>query len=214
MRLLMSGCMMAGVLLTACSGRPAYPVTEHAHVTPIEGILWMSTEMDRDEAERLFKIAIDQGDIRALVNLGYLYERDSDNVLQAPAVQQRQLTAAVRLYRLAAEKGDVMAQTNLGAICIERLPDWAAKVGACHSQSEAAHWFRLAADQSYLKATVYLGYMSEHGLGGLEKDKAEATRLYRLAQERGEELGAVFLYDMEEERKSSERRAGNKDVKP
>jgi len=44
--------------------------------------------------------------------------------------------------------------------------------------------YRLAADQGYVDAQVYLGSMYELGLG-VTQDYTEATRLYRLAVDQG-----------------------------
>lgn len=50
--------------------------------------------------------------------------------------------------------------------------------------SEAAHWFRLAAEQGHSNAQVNLGFMYYHGKGVIQ-DYQEAMRWYRLAADQG-----------------------------
>ena len=50
---------------------------------------------------------------------------------------------------------------------------------------EAAHLYKLAADQGEAYAQLYLGRFYENGRGGLPKDDQEAARLYRLAADQG-----------------------------
>ena len=49
--------------------------------------------------------------------------------------------------------------------------------------SEAAHLYKLAADQGNASAQVSLGAFYETGRGGLPKDDREAASLYKLAAE-------------------------------
>ena len=48
------------------------------------------------------------------------------------------------------------------------------------SYEEAAKWYRLAAEESYLAASYFLGMLYEKGLG-VEQSTAEAIKWYRKA---------------------------------
>jgi hypothetical protein len=50
----------------------------------------------------------------------------------------------------------------------------------------AARFYRLSADQGNAYGQASLGFLYEHGLGGLPQDEAEAARLYRLAADQGD----------------------------
>ena len=51
---------------------------------------------------------------------------------------------------------------------------------------EAAHLYRLAADQGNAAAQTALGVLYQHGSGGLPKDEYQAVRLFRLAADQGD----------------------------
>ena len=56
--------------------------------------------------------------------------------------------------------------------------------GVLKDETEAARWYRLAAEQGNAAAQYNLGVMYSNGQGVL-KDEAEAARWYRLAAEQG-----------------------------
>ena len=147
----------------------------------------MATEMDCDEASRIYKAAADQGDVRALVNLGGLA-----GCVRGPFAHGEGEAAA--LFAQAAEAGDPVGQTNLGVLCITFVPGW---LSSCRTYGEAANWFTKAADQGYMPAVVYLGYMHEKGFGVFPADRQEAAVFYKRASAKGEKLGDVFLWEME-----------------
>jgi TPR repeat protein len=62
---------------------------------------------DDREAARLYKLAADQGNADALVNLGTFYEQGRGGLSQNDRV-------AARLYKLAADRGNADGQVNLG----------------------------------------------------------------------------------------------------
>ncbi|QIK38773.1 sel1 repeat family protein [Caldichromatium japonicum] len=73
-----------------------------------------------------------------------------------------------------ARAGDPVVQTYVGEIYEKGLglpaPDY----------SQAAEWYRRAADQGHVPAQIYLGSLYERGLG-VSKDKGKALDLYRHA---------------------------------
>ena len=175
------------ILLPGCTGRrPVIERTPYPY-SDVSPILQMETQMDCSAASRIYKAAADQGDVRALVNLGGL-----SGCVRGPFVHGEGDAAAI--YAQAAEKGDPLGQTNLGVLCITFVPGW---LNSCRTYAEAAKWFTKAADQGYMPAVVYLGYMHERGLGVFPVDRQEAAALYRKASANGEKLGDVFLWDME-----------------
>jgi TPR repeat protein len=57
--------------------------------------------------------------------------------------------------------------------------------------TQAARWYRLAAEQGYARAQYSLGRMYESGQG-VPEDYVEAVRWYRLAAEQGYAVGPVL----------------------
>ncbi|MDE0457312.1 MAG: sel1 repeat family protein, partial [Chromatiales bacterium] len=74
----------------------------------------------------------------------------------------------------AARQGHGLAQHGLGVMYL---------YGECvgKDESEAARWFRHAADQGLAGALMTLGMMYEQGLG-VERDADQARRLYAQAE--------------------------------
>jgi TPR repeat protein len=58
---------------------------------------------------------------------------------------------------------------------------------------QAAHLFKLAADQGNAVAQTWLGTFYEDGGGGLPKDDRQAARLFKLAADQGYAPGQVHL---------------------
>ena len=100
----------------------------------------------RDEAEavRWYRLAADQGNAGAQLNLGFMYA-SGEGVLKDEA-------EAVRWYRLAADQGNARAQSNLGVM-------YASGEGVLKDEAEAVRWYRLAADQGNARAQFNLGFM-------------------------------------------------------
>jgi TPR repeat protein len=92
--------------------------------------------------------------------------------------------------KLEAEKGDPKAQFSLGLA-------FATGDGVEKSNTDAAKWFRRAADQGNADGQYAIGEMYMRGLG-VERNMAEAIRWWFLASNQGEphaqtNLGAAFL---------------------
>jgi len=127
----------------------------------------------KDYATALEKLrsAAQQGDIRAQLNLGEMYERGG--------FVARDLKEAVRWYQLAAQQGAVNAQLNLGKI-------YELGQGVAQDYKEALRWFQLAARQGSPNGQFNLGFMYESGRG-VAQDYKEAVRWYRLAVAQGDQ---------------------------
>jgi len=120
---------------------------------------------DNAEAERWWRLAAAQGDIRSQYALGLMFQKG-----QGVA---RDDAEAVRWYRLAAAQGDSIAQYELGLILDK---------GVAEDNAEAVRWYRLAAEQGFVLAQLKLGFKL---LNGVEQEKTEAERWFRLAAEKG-----------------------------
>jgi TPR repeat protein len=142
---------------------------------------WAAEQRKDDrEAVRLYRLAEDQGNVDACVNLGGMYARGLGGLVQ----DDRE---AVRLYRLAADQGNALGQANLGFMYAQ------GRGGLAQEYREAVRLYRLAADQGNAHGQSNLGFMYSQGRGGLTKDDREAVRLYGLAAEQGDAPGQSNL---------------------
>lgn len=98
---------------------------------------------------------------------------DCANPTLIEADPARVLAACVRL----AKEGYVLGQYALGDM-------YATGKGVQTDYSEAAFWYRKAADQGFAYAQYNLGYVYDIGRG-VPQDYAEAAKWYRLAAEQG-----------------------------
>ena len=105
---------------------------------------------DDTEAVRWFRLAADQGNASAQVNLGVMYDTGA-------GVPQDD-TEAVRWFRLAADQGVASAQYNLGFM-------YSNGAGVPEDDTEAVRWYRLAADQGHARAQLNLGVSYWNGEG-------------------------------------------------
>jgi TPR repeat protein len=97
-----------------------------------------------------FKLAANQGHIRAQLHLGQIYQVGLFGVAENKS-------EAAKWYRLAALQGDAGAQNILGGIYYLR-----------QDYAEAFEWFRKAADQGDAAAQSWLGRMYYEGRGVLQ----------------------------------------------
>ena len=105
---------------------------------------------DYGTALRLYRPLAEQGDARAQVRLGFMYE-------MGRGVPQDYWQAG-KWYRLAAEQGDAVAQNNLGSMYTDGQ-------GVNQDYHEAVKWYRLGAEQGYALAQASLGTMYSIGRG-------------------------------------------------
>ena len=117
-------------------------------------------------AAKLFKRAVELGNVDAMTNLGSLYD-EGNGVKRDPR-------KANQLFRMASDRGNVMAQFNLAQNL--RIGDGV----QAPDRTEAKHWFERAAAQGYAVAQFNLAVMLDE-----EQNVDESFRYYKLAAERG-----------------------------
>ena len=128
---------------------------------------------------KTLKDAAEQGDIRAQVNLGYLY-------LEGKGVAQ-DYQQAIYWYTKAAERGNPNAQFNLGVM-------YGNGRGVPQNYKQAIYWFTKAAEQGNINAQNNLGYMHMYLKDkGFSQDYRQALYWYTKAAERGSSLAQVNL---------------------
>jgi tetratricopeptide (TPR) repeat protein len=79
------------------------PTYDHPTLSRLAGLYFMS-EKNYDQAERYYQIAINQGDVCAIANIGTMYR------------YQKKYDMAEQYYLNAIEKGNIIALTNLGLL--------------------------------------------------------------------------------------------------
>ena len=166
-----------------------------------------SKASDYTTALKWYRKAEKKDYMRALSNLGYMYEQgkgvpqDSDKSFEyyqraidsdpTYTLAQNNLgvcydkgqgvkeddVEAVKWFRKAAEQGDAKAQSNLGIM-------YANGTGVSKDEKEAVKWYRRAAEQGSANAQHSLGLMYSNGTG-VPKDEKEAVKWYRKAAEQG-----------------------------
>lgn len=107
------------------------------------------------------------------------------------AYQRGNDVTALHEFWSLAHQGHVGAQFNLGVL-------YARGRGVAQDFSQAARWYRLAAERGHSLAQCNLGVLYEEGTGVSQND-AEASRWYRLAAEQGNAGGQNNLGRMYEE---------------
>jgi len=119
--------------------------------------------------------------------LSYLYVSQSG----VPASKQpTRPPIDIAALRVKAEHADAQAQADLGDA-------YANGDGVTNSYTEAAKWYRLAADQTNAAGLFGIGQLYEAGQG-VRKDTAEAAKLYRQAAELGSagaQYNLGFMYE-------------------
>ena len=115
--------------------------------------------------------AAQQGDTKALFNLGIMYD-------YAQGVPQ-DFEHAVDLYTKAAEQGHSNAQSHLGFMYDNGQ-------GVTQDYKQAAFWYTKAAQKGVVQAQFYLGFMYLSG-NGVIKDNAQAYAWLDMAAASGHE---------------------------
>jgi len=129
------------------------------------------------KAAKIFKRAVELGDVDAMINLGFLYENGSGVKLDKKKAE--------RLYRAAADRGDATAQFNIGVL-----------LSAEEKHEEAFRYYALAADQGYTDGENNLGCCYHNGTG-TEVDVGKARYWLERAAAKGEEdaIGHLARFD-------------------
>jgi TPR repeat protein len=125
------------------------------------------------KAAKIYRRAVELGDVNAMTQLGFVYETGSGVKLDKEK--------AGRLYRMAADRGDAFAQSNLGAVL--------------HSEKkfdEALPYFALAADQGYTGGETNLACCYRDG-EGTEVDLGKARHWFERAAAKGDEAAIQAL---------------------
>ena len=125
------------------------------------------------KAAKIWKRAVELGDVEAMKHLGELY-RDGLGV-------KLDKKKALQLFRMAADRGDAFAQSNLGALL--------------HSEKkveEAFRYFVLAADQGYAFGEYNLGCCYRDG-ESTEVDLGKARYWFERAAAKGHETAISEL---------------------
>ncbi len=98
---------------------------------------------------------------------------DHDDIDGFLSMARKGKAEAITSLLVLAQTGNVLAQYNLGLMYYNGT-------GVEKDQSEAAQWYRRAADQGHANAQYYLGFCYANGLGVIKND-FEALRFYRLS---------------------------------
>ncbi|EGB03050.1 hypothetical protein AURANDRAFT_34545, partial [Aureococcus anophagefferens] len=125
------------------------------------------------KAAKIYRRAVELGDVDAMMNLGTLYEHGSGVKLDKKKAEQ--------LYRAAADRGDAVAQNNSGAF-----------LHSADKFEEAFRYFVLAADQGYAHAECNLGVCYMDGQG-TEVDLGKARYWFERAAAKGYEQATKAL---------------------
>ena len=124
--------------------------------------------MNLRKAAKLFKRAVELGDVSATLNLGLAYSRGEG--------VKENMKKAMQLYRMAANRGHARARCNLGHMLLDE--------GSDESQREAFEYFKLSAAQGLTDAIYMVGQCYVHG-AGTEVDLVEAKRWFERAAAKG-----------------------------
>ena len=119
------------------------------------------------KAAKIYRRAVELGDVDAMIFLGEFYERGSGVKLDKKKAE--------RLYRAAADRGDADAQTNLGILLVSE-----------EKFEEAFRCFALAADQGLTTGELNLGICYRDG-DGTEVDLGKARYWFERAAAKGSE---------------------------
>jgi TPR repeat protein len=163
-------------------------------------------EKSIDKAEEYYLMAVDKGNIHAMVDLGLLYENEKGDIAGAEKYylaaadkgdtialvqlgylyknEKKDITSAEKYYMMAAEKGNANAMFNLGHLYLNEKKD----------MGEAEKYYLMAVDKGDTVAMINLGklYLEE------KKDIVEAEKYYLMAVEKGDtnamfDLGNLYL---------------------
>jgi TPR repeat protein len=129
------------------------------------------------KAAKIYRRAVELGNVDAMVFLGTLYEHGRGVKLDKKK--------AARLYRAAADRGDAVAQFKTAFLLVpEKKFD------------EAFRYFALSADQGYTAAEFSLGHSYRYG-AGTEVDLGKARYWYTRAAAKGDEDATKNLADLD-----------------
>ena len=129
------------------------------------------------KAAKIYRRAVELGDVVAMRYLGHLYEKGLGVKLDKKKAEE--------LYRAAADRGDAVAQNKIAWLL--------------HSEEkfeEAFRYYALAADQGYTDAEFSLGCCYRDG-EGTEVDLGKARYWFERAAAKGDALATKRLADLD-----------------
>ncbi|EGB06459.1 hypothetical protein AURANDRAFT_29265 [Aureococcus anophagefferens] len=129
------------------------------------------------KAAKIYRRAVELGNVEAMNNLGRLYETGSGVKLDKKKAE--------RLYRTGADRGDAFAQCNLGLLLDDE-----------QKHEEAFRYYALAADQGYTDAELNLGFCYRDGEGA-EVDLGKARYWFERAAAKGNQSAIESLADLD-----------------
>ena len=129
------------------------------------------------KAAKIWKRAVELGDVDAMARLGAMYEFGTGVKLDKKKAE--------RLYRAAADRGIAVAQTNLAALLASE-----------EQFEEAFRYFALAADQGLTTGECDLGNCYRHG-DGTEVDLGKARYWFERAAAKGDETAIEGLAQLD-----------------
>jgi TPR repeat protein len=125
------------------------------------------------KAAKIYRRAVELGEVDAMVFLGELYEYGNGVKLDKKKAE--------RLYRAAADRGDALAQNDVGVLLASE-----------EKIEEAFRYFALAADQGYTHGETNLGICYRDG-AGTEVDLGKARYWFERAAAKGDERAKAAL---------------------
>ncbi len=128
---------------------------------------------DETEAVKLIRLAAEQGDADAQINLGGMY-------FNGQGVPKDD-TEAAKWTRLSAEQGNASAQVHLGWMVLKGT-------GIPKDETEGVRWITLSAEQGKPGAQYSLAWLYHEGWG-VPKDHVKAYKYAHLAAEQGDGNG-------------------------
>ena len=134
---------------------------------------WLGLVKSDKKAAKIWKRAVELGDVDAMVKLGEMYDEGLGVKLDKKKAE--------RLYRMGADRGVPRAQNDLGFFLRrEKILE------------EAFRYFALAADQGLTAAENNLGYCYYYG-DGTEVDVGKARYWFERAAAKGDEKAIKSL---------------------
>jgi TPR repeat protein len=125
------------------------------------------------KAAKIYRRAVELGDVEATINLGTLYEHGRGVKLDNKKAE--------RLYRAAADRGHAVAQCNLGFL-----------LDSEQKFEEAFRYYALSADQGFTDGENNLGICYRYGQG-TEVDLGKARYWFERAAAKGNEAATRNL---------------------
>jgi hypothetical protein len=134
---------------------------------------WYGLVKSDKKAAKIYRRAVELGDVEAMVFLGAFYEHGSGVKLDKKKAE--------RLYRAAADRGDVVGQACLGSFLCSQ-----------EKHEESFRYFALAADQGFTNGENNLGCCYQRG-EGTEVDLGKARYWFERAAAKGNEVAIRAL---------------------